>query len=282
MSKQNRQVYEFDNFRLDAGERQLSRNGEPVTLPSKAFDLLLVLIENHGRLVEKAEIYSRVWGDQVVEESNLTVQISAIRKVLGERTQNPRYIVTVPGYGYRFVGDVVNPAEDREVVIETQTLSHIVIEKEEADDDNSRQRLLDGDGLQIVKALPPVPPGKQTIARRLWRWTEGPARRAFVALAVVLALGLALLVYYSLSKQATPQLWTANQIKSIAVLPFKPLVQDNRDESLELGMADTLIARLSNIRGINVRPISAVRKYASIEQDALAAGREQKVDAVLD
>ena len=52
MSKQNRQVYEFDNFRLDAGERQLSRDGAPVTLPSKAFDLLLALVENSGRLVE--------------------------------------------------------------------------------------------------------------------------------------------------------------------------------------------------------------------------------------
>ena len=71
-------------------------------------------------------------------------------------------------------------------------------------------------------------------------------------------------------------------IKSIAVLPFKPLVEQSRDESLELGMADTLIARLSNIRGISVRPVSAVRKYAGLEQDALAAGREQKVDAVLE
>jgi DNA-binding winged helix-turn-helix (wHTH) protein/TolB-like protein/Tfp pilus assembly protein PilF len=281
---QKRQVYEFDNFRLDPEERQLLRDGQPVTLPSKAFDLLLVLVENNGRLVEKGEIYSRVWSDQVVEESNLTVQISAIRKALGERTQNPRYIVTVPGYGYRFVGNVVNPAEDREMVIETQTLSHIVIEKEEADDDNSRQRLLDGDGLQIVKALPPVPPGQQTFGRRLWRGTESDARRALVSLTVVLAIGLALLVYYSLSKKATPstQLTPSNQIKSIAVLPFKPLVPENRDESLELGMADTLIARLSNIKGIDVRPISAVRKYASVEQDAVAAGREQKVDGVLD
>ena len=66
------------------------------------------------------------------------------------------------------------------------------------------------------------------------------------------------------------------------MLPFKPLVEQSRDESLELGMADTLIARLSNIREISVRPVSAVRKYAGLEQDALAAGREQKVDAVLE
>jgi len=179
---------------------------------------------------------------------------------------------------------VVNLDDDHAVVIETETRSHIVIEKEEADDANSRQRLTYDDGLKIVKALPPVPPGQQMFAGRLWRWTENPARRAFVALAVVLAAGLVLLVYYSLSKQAAPnpQLTLAKQIKSIAVLPFKPLVPESGDESLELGMADTLIARLSNIREINVRPVSAVRKYAGLEQDAVGAGREQKVDAVVD
>ncbi len=71
-------------------------------------------------------------------------------------------------------------------------------------------------------------------------------------------------------------------IKSIAVLPFKPLNAASRDESLELGMADTLITRLSNIRQLIIRPTSAVRKYAGLHQDPLAAGREQRVDAVLE
>jgi DNA-binding winged helix-turn-helix (wHTH) protein len=105
-----------------------------VPLPSKAFDLLLALVENSGRLVEKEELYQKVWADQIVEESNLTVQMSAIRKALGEGKHNPRYIVTVPGYGYRFVGEVASPGEGREVVIETETLSRMVIEREEASD----------------------------------------------------------------------------------------------------------------------------------------------------
>src|SRR5678815_2396006 len=71
-------------------------------------------------------------------------------------------------------------------------------------------------------------------------------------------------------------------IKSIAVLPFKPLVAGSRDEALELGMADTLINKLSNIKRVTVRPLSAVRQYTGLEQDAATAGREQKVDAVLD
>src|SRR6185503_19659312 len=87
-----------------------------------------------------------------------------------------------------------------------------------------------------------------------------------------------LLVHHFRSKQVAP----AGQIRSIAILPFKPLGADGRDESLELGIADTLITALSNVEDLTVRPTSAVRKYAALDQDALAAGREQKVDAVLE
>ena len=93
---------------------------------------------------------------------------------------------------------------------------------------------------------------------------------------LIVALGLWLLLT---RRQTDP---SPNPIKSIAVLPFKPLVAENRDEALEMGMADTLIARLSNIREIEVRPISAVRRYVALDQDPAAAGREQTVDAVLD
>jgi len=112
--------------------------------------------------------------------------------------------------------------------------------------------------------------GKQN---HVWGW-------ASVAIAILLA-GVA--VIYFLVRDNSGRVGIAGAgIKSIAVLPFKPLVEQSRDEALELGMADTLIARLSNIREISVRPVSAVRKYAGLEQDALAAGREQKVDAVLE
>ena len=104
-----------------------------------------------------------------------------------------------------------------------------------------------------------------------------------IAAACVLILALIAGASYLIRrKQLDAAAGTDAQIKSIAVLPFKPLVGSNRDETLELGMADTLITRLSNIRQVDVRPISAVRKYTGLEQDAIAAGREQQVDAVLD
>ncbi|HYJ85742.1 MAG TPA: tetratricopeptide repeat protein [Pyrinomonadaceae bacterium] len=191
MSEQKRETYEFDNFLLDLPNRELLRDGIAVALPAKAFDMLVVLIENGGRLVGKDDLFSRVWPDQIVEESNLTVQVSAIRKALGERKENPHYITTVPGHGYRFTGN-------------------------------------------LKRSRPP-------------------------------------------DNRASPA-----RIKSIAVLPFKPLVASERDESLELGMADTLITRLSLIGQLTVRPTSAVRQYTKLEDEAAKAGRELMVDAVLD
>ena len=95
----------------------------------------------------------------------------------------------------------------------------------------------------------------------------------------VALIGLVLLAYYYFwPKQLPPSV----QIRSIAVLPFKPLVAAERAESVELGMADTLITRLGNIDQIIVRPTTAVRKYTELEQESIAAGREQRVDAVLD
>ena len=75
---------------------------------------------------------------------------------------------------------------------------------------------------------------------------------------------------------------SSSSVKTIAVLPFKPLVQGEDDQALELGMADTLIAKLSNSREVIVRPISSVRRFGGLEQDPQAAGRELNVDAVLD
>lgn len=105
------------------------------------------------------------------------------------------------------------------------------------------------------------------------------SRQILLAALVTLILAtLAFFIYNSKTKEAT----NPPQITSIAVLPFKPLVADARDESLEMGMADSLIAVLGNLNGITVRPISAVRRYTRLDQDALTAGREQRVDAVLE
>src|SRR5678815_1298928 len=99
--------YEFGPFRVDARKRLLVREGAEVRLPAKAFEILLVLLDERGRLVEKDELMRRVWPDAVVEENNLTVNISALRKSLSEIPGEHRYVLTVPGRGYQFVADVL-------------------------------------------------------------------------------------------------------------------------------------------------------------------------------
>lgn len=96
-------VYEFDGFRVDTTRRILLRDGVPVQLTAKAFDTLLFLIRNQGDTVTKAELMNAIWRDAAVEENNLTQQISALRRALGERPNDHRFIVTVPGRGYCFV-----------------------------------------------------------------------------------------------------------------------------------------------------------------------------------
>ena len=107
-----RQSYEFDEFRLDVRKRQLTRNGEVVPLYSKAFDLLLVMAQNSGRDLTKDELLDAVWPGQELEEANLTVNMSAVRKALGETAAHPRYIINIPGRGYRFVADVTEVSEE--------------------------------------------------------------------------------------------------------------------------------------------------------------------------
>lgn len=111
------------------------------------------------------------------------------------------------------------------------------------------------------------------------RWIQSRAALGLLVFIALSLIGLTLALYYFSGRGRAP---SVTPIKSIAVLPFKPLVAGSRDEALELGMADTLINKLSNIRQVTVRPLSAVRKYTNLDQDATAAGREQNVDAVLD
>ncbi|MEJ7615486.1 MAG: winged helix-turn-helix domain-containing protein [Pyrinomonadaceae bacterium] len=101
-----RHLYEFGPFRLDAQERLLLRAGESVSLTPKAFDMLLVLVEQHGHLVEKEELFKAVWPDSFVEESNLSSNIALIRKALGDGENGQKFIETVPKRGYRFVAEV--------------------------------------------------------------------------------------------------------------------------------------------------------------------------------
>lgn len=112
LPKAERRLYEFDEFRVDPVRRRLTRGGELVPLTPKAFSILLVLLERRGEVVEKEELIQKVWPDTFVTEANLTQNVSSLRKALGERASESRYVVTVPGRGYSFVGDVLEVSRD--------------------------------------------------------------------------------------------------------------------------------------------------------------------------
>jgi len=125
--------FEFGAFRFDAAERVLYRAGERVPLAPKAADTLLVLLENHGRVVDKNDLLERVWPGTFVEEGGLARNISALRKVLGDGAEGGRHIETVPKRGYRFVAPLN----------------------------------------QAVPPVAEIPPAAQTPAPRIWNFRRG-------------------------------------------------------------------------------------------------------------
>ena len=179
-------LYFFDDYRLDAAERILTRAEQMVSLTPKAFDTLLLLVENNGHIVSKDLLMSRVWPQTFIEENNLAVHVSILRKTLtgnGER----EYIKTIPKRGYCFTAEVR---------------------------------------------------------------TE-----------------------HTNAKPAHP--------RSVAILPFKVEDSNADDRQRAVGLADSIITRLSQLGSIEVSPTSSVIKYSERDFDALAVAKELRVDSVL-
>jgi DNA-binding winged helix-turn-helix (wHTH) protein/tetratricopeptide (TPR) repeat protein len=145
MVNKEKRFYEFGPFRIDPDRRVLLRENRQVPLQSKAFEILLVLVENSDGLVLKDDLMKAVWPETFVEESNLTQHIFVLRKTLGDAVGENRYIITVPGRGYRFSekvrivseGQIVTneqnpktPDDDDELVVETHTRSRLVVEEQ--------------------------------------------------------------------------------------------------------------------------------------------------------
>lgn len=271
MSTRSQHLYEFGPYRLDTAERLLLRNGEPVPLTPKAFETLVALVERSGHLVEKDELMKVVWSDAYVEESNLTNNVYALRKMLGQGENGRGYIETVPKRGYRFTASVKElPTEA--LVVEKRTLTRVVTEETVADDSPQRTMIGTGEALAMEARVHPQPSSK-------WRWLL----TGLLTFLVVITFLLALYRPWSPHKtQMASDSASEPAPRSIAVLPFKPLQSEGRDEVLEMGMADTMITKLGGLGEIAVRPTSSVRRYTALEQDAVQAGRELGVEAVLE
>jgi DNA-binding winged helix-turn-helix (wHTH) protein/TolB-like protein/Flp pilus assembly protein TadD len=261
-----RHIYVFGDFRLDTAKRLLRQlDGTTIPLAPRVFETLLYMVEHHGIVLDKERLMEAVWPDSIVEENNLTQNISTLRRIFGETPGSHSYIVTVPGRGYRFVAEV----------------------SEQTDSGSATEQ-----AAQATTATSPPnrieTPTKN--GRPVWRSKTG----APLALAV---LGLILLAAVVISREpivrwlekhnvgsAPPAIPTGaveERVHSVAVLPFEPLGRNMDDELLGLGMADAIIGRMSNLKQLVVLPTSAVSKYKGRANDPLAAGGTLGVDAVL-
>src|SRR5688500_1234871 len=123
-------IYEFGRFQLDAAERLLFDGEKMISLAPKAFDTLLLLVENGGRLIRKEDMLEKIWADSFVEENNLAQNISYLRKILGEN-KNTKFIETVPKLGYRFVAPVSLVSTDEPEIVYEQKRDRLFIEEED-------------------------------------------------------------------------------------------------------------------------------------------------------
>ena len=268
MASSTKQLYEFGEFRLDPQRRRLIRNGEIVSLPPKALEALLVLVRNPSRLLEREELMQAIWAETFVEDANLTVAISQLRKALVQNGEKAEFIETIPRVGYRFVADV-KTIDDADVplVVERHTVSRTVIEEQLISTDAKSET----ETLHNTRAALPAPTASHPFSRR----------QLLIVAAVATTLLIPLAIYLRLPQRPTLPPTTA-QVRSMAVLPFRPLTVKPEDEYLRLGLADALITQLGRIREVTIRPLSAVLKYDGKEEDPLAIGRALGVEAVLD
>jgi DNA-binding winged helix-turn-helix (wHTH) protein/TolB-like protein len=264
-----RPCYEFGPFVLDTIQHALLREGAAVPLTPKTYDTLLILVQNCGRMLSKEELMEALWPDSFVEESNLTQQVSMIRKALGESASEPRYIVTVPGCGYRFVAELKATAYD-----------------EPSDRRVSGKPVLqfasDAQGLAAAPArvdlngasVPAIAVSDAPLPFRI------PSTLLVVAVSAVLFVVAAIVVARFPSALRYKPLQTVTP-RSLAILPLQNIRQDTASDFLGFSLADAVITKLDYVSSLTVRPSTAVEKYRGKLIDIASVGSDLKVETLL-
>jgi DNA-binding winged helix-turn-helix (wHTH) protein/TolB-like protein/Tfp pilus assembly protein PilF len=273
--------YEYGPFRLEPIQHRLTRDGSPVSLAPKAFELLVFLIQNQGRLVTKDQIMRAVWPDSFVEDANLTVSISVLRKALGEKDGNLRYIETVPKRGYRFMASVkeVRAPEGSPIQVEEDASKEIKFPERRSSGANPDDPAV---------ALQPLPMEQEEdldqagetavlvsakVSSTAWRWVAMPA---FAVLACIL-----LTIGYFANRRRTLSMHPAPVQHRLAILPLRNLSRNPNDDFLGFSLADAVITRLGPVSSLIVRSSSAIEKYKGQSIDSAKVAAELNVDTLL-
>jgi DNA-binding winged helix-turn-helix (wHTH) protein/TolB-like protein len=251
-NRTERYVYEFGDFRLDAGHRMLYHKDEELSLAPKAVETLVALVERRGEIMSKDELLEVVWPDAVVEESNLFVYLSVLRKTLGTQENGDPWVETLRRRGYRFSGDV-------RLVPARNSGNGIPYIKPSA--------------LRLVHTTSDVAtsvPENATSETRPAKWKM--LRTVFAAAGLALVVVAVAFAY---------QYFVDPPISSIAVIPFVNETGDSELEWLPDGITDSFITRLSKIPDLKVQAKSAVSRYKGKETDPRTIGAELGVDAIV-
>ena len=260
------QRYAFGDFVLERSQQRVRRrDGSPLNLTPRLFSALLLFVENAGALLDKDALMRALWPGLVVEENSLSQVISGLRRALADDSHDSRYIQTVPRRGFRFIATVT--------------------ELQDSVGPKSSPIAATGSALQAEPPLQPVsaPLAKPAIESQTYGAVRIVSdRRRLLRLALATGGATALGGVGLWASRWASRAGTAPHLSTLAVLPFKPLASDARDELLEVGMADSLIARLSIVPGLVVRSIGSVRRYAGADQDPLRAARDLDVAWIVD
>jgi len=258
-------VYEFGDFHLDAAKRLLWREGVPVPLTPRGFETLLYMLEHHDTVLDKERLMEAVWPDSIVEENNLTQNISTLRRVFGETPDSHRFIVTVPGRGYRFVADV--RLREVDAGPEPRRIPQTAIEPGET---------------ETERVASVSQPDHSATSRRF--------RPILLTTAAVLALSVAALFFWRGRTQNPPdapaKIPSARIVipeKSIAVLPFANLSADKENAFFTEGIQDDILTALAKVGDLKVISRTSVASYSAGPQRNLREiGQELGVANVLE
>ncbi len=249
MDSENGILRKFGKFELDTKRKVLWHDGKTVPMALKELELLCALVENHGQLMTKNELMDKVWADSFVSENNLSRHIYLLRKTLEELGADEELIENVARRGYRFNGEI-DENGNHELIVEKHTLTQTLVEE-----------------IKDEKTIGDFPAFKKN------RFPRVNYLLAVVGLALILTIGT---VWFYRSNNNS-----SNALRTLAILPLQSLNKAEDENAFGLGISESLMTRLGNLRSINVRRTSSVREFSESPENPIEIGRKLNADAVL-
>ncbi|HKQ06454.1 MAG TPA: winged helix-turn-helix domain-containing protein [Blastocatellia bacterium] len=259
--KRPRHGYAFEAFILDEDERTLRRAGQTVALAPKAFEMLLVLVRQAGRSFSKEELMEQIWPDAFVEEANLAVHISMLRKALGEQAGGGQYIETLPRRGYRFAA-AVREFND-EVELNLTPAMPLAGDSAPA-----------GQAATAASVAASASASQRPTAPTLISYFTKP--KTLIVAAIVVAL--AVLAYTIWPRKAPAR---GGRTQRLAVLPFVNKGPGGQPYDYGLALADSVINKLGLISSLIVSPTPYVERYANMDVEPEEVARQLNVNCLL-